>query len=1178
MNTTNISETVPTRMQIDEEEKEEESSELFNVDAYTTPELYLLLGFPDNGNEPDDDALEMRILQLIYRYNNEQNDVLSEFFTKVYARFFDIPTEEIQPTTTNSATTNRMPDQKPEWEVVGDQELTPANPVVIIDYPNGGINPIRKETLEQRITIDSASRARPLLTESTDFILNLGQTLRGVVKMRLDSFSIPYHWYTISSAYGSNVLYLRGNSPGINTSEHDIKIEILPGTYAPDALCEAVRKNILTLPATYPTIEFGDTDIVYSANSSRVDFIFNLRNAFNETHYYIDSINDFVYPNNNESRSTNLWSYLGFNEPVYDLSLVRSVTFARNPETILPNEPRLSFTSSNNTFYLIQYVPEHLSVTNAALAGVPNFNPTKTSTVVDTISFTLPNPSYLLPDLINAINTLIKSHPKIDPTYSGVESVYYSDANHEYSGSYILQWNFRLNRSTNRSPPFSKLVLKIPNTNEWVSSLNVGLQFSSTMASATLPSSETSSGYLFFELNNLRAETNLLAGDYKTTYTDENNETFIDTISYACNLLNLLADGYVALNRTIQLTVATKLSRSQYIAKINEAITNQIQTDANTDEIEENYDSNTKASIFNSDTNLAIINSESKFELQVDIDHIFDSTNFEVTVQSGDLLTLLGFESLSIIDANYSYVKPFPNAANIQLPSDTNICHVRLSESGELIFNQYTDSSGTRIDDVPVKFIHTGSNRNYTFDALFRQIQTSFAEFSWNGKKIFGGVNGTTITLGNAGNNTLITYLTLNINVLITEDDYTVTFTSDQFKTNLQLSSSVYNMVDVSRRNTYRVIVGSEAMDDDAVNIVDTTIRVTPDSVPGIATSGSYDIVIPANEYTRQELFSVLNTAFENNAITQGTRIYTVPDTVAGTEYTEIRWNINKAFMAKDYSLVFYDSERFVSCFIGNKSIRNAKSNSTLGWILGFQAYIEYPLEADAGQIDNITGYTYYDGSTNLYTYNPVSADTVVTPGSTPTIYADKVSIRGDVTINVNIYKNFYIIINDYNQNHVNDNVVTIAEPDQQTSLSYANRKFVECDPVTRQPTMTGVTRDKQTSMTQKFIYASSKMIEDQNERIGVSAKNIKGETIYMSNVFANIPLKIGEFGQTYTENSGTLSNQNRTFFGPINLSRMHVKLMNDRGDTVDLNGQNWSMSIICDVLYQSQTRKTEQK
>jgi hypothetical protein len=54
-----------------------------------------------------------------------------------------------------------------------------------------------------------------------------------------------------------------------------------------------------------------------------------------------------------------------------------------------------------------------------------------------------------------------------------------------------------------------------------------------------------------------------------------------------------------------------------------------------------------------------------------------------------------------------------------------------------------------------------------------------------------------------------------------------------------------------------------------------------------------------------------------------------------------------------------------------------------------------------------------------------------------------------------------------------------------------------------------------------------------------------------------------------YVDYGGTLQNQERTYFGPVNIHRMTVKLINDKGEVVDLNGANWSFSFICEQLYQ---------
>ena len=82
------------------------------------------------------------------------------------------------------------------------------------------------------------------------------------------------------------------------------------------------------------------------------------------------------------------------------------------------------------------------------------------------------------------------------------------------------------------------------------------------------------------------------------------------------------------------------------------------------------------------------------------------------------------------------------------------------------------------------------------------------------------------------------------------------------------------------------------------------------------------------------------------------------------------------------------------------------------------------------------------------------------------------------------------------------------------------------------------------------------------------------GKGPFAKDVFAVIPIKTNALnpGQVYTEFGGTLQNQERIYFGPVNISRMSVKLMTDRGDVVDLNNADWTFSLIAEQLYQSST------
>jgi len=56
--------------------------------------------------------------------------------------------------------------------------------------------------------------------------------------------------------------------------------------------------------------------------------------------------------------------------------------------------------------------------------------------------------------------------------------------------------------------------------------------------------------------------------------------------------------------------------------------------------------------------------------------------------------------------------------------------------------------------------------------------------------------------------------------------------------------------------------------------------------------------------------------------------------------------------------------------------------------------------------------------------------------------------------------------------------------------------------------------------------------------------------------------------GDIYSEFGGSLQNQTREYFGPVDIRRIALKLVTDKGDIVDLNGHNWSISFICEQLY----------
>jgi hypothetical protein len=228
---------------------------------------------------------------------------------------------------------------------------------------------------------------------------------------------------------------------------------------------------------------------------------------------------------------------------------------------------------------------------------------------------------------------------------------------------------------------------------------------------------------------------------------------------------------------------------------------------------------------------------------------------------------------------------------------------------------------------------------------------------------------------------------------------------------------------------------------------------------------------------------------------------------------------------------------------VGVTSVRNTTWDTTLGWVLGFRLSTEYMLS------------DYGSGQTIL--------------------------ITGDTGVSTNLFNYFMICLDDYNQNHLNDGLVTVTSKVTDVALpSYVNKSNFQCDPVSGLLTYDTTSNSQtETKLTQNQLYALTQIA---NERKSISTVLSNNTTInsksygsgpFVKDVFGLIPIKVSglENGSSYVEFGGTLQNQERLYFGPVNIHRMTVKLVSDRGDVVDLNGANWSFSLICEQLYKQQ-------
>jgi len=103
-------------------------------------------------------------------------------------------------------------------------------------------------------------------------------------------------------------------------------------------------------------------------------------------------------------------------------------------------------------------------------------------------------------------------------------------------------------------------------------------------------------------------------------------------------------------------------------------------------------------------------------------------------------------------------------------------------------------------------------------------------------------------------------------------------------------------------------------------------------------------------------------------------------------------------------------------------------------------------------------------------------------------------------------------------------------------------------------------------TLTQAQIYTINEIIKNRNKTISFRSKAPTN-----SDTFAIIPIKYGSMttGQLYTELSGQFQDNKRVYFGPVDIDRLRITLLDDKGNVVDLHGGDWCVTLISENLYQ---------
>jgi len=327
------------------------------------------------------------------------------------------------------------------------------------------------------------------------------------------------------------------------------------------------------------------------------------------------------------------------------------------------------------------------------------------------------------------------------------------------------------------------------------------------------------------------------------------------------------------------------------------------------------------------------------------------------------------------------------------------------------------------------------------------------------------------------------------------------------------------------------------------------------------------NVSIAPGNYSQTQFVSTLGASFASagfdpslNIVQYNQNSGNITLNFAGVSYTNSDGNIYS--ITTETSILFYDFTGEFQCNNTCYSKTHNFFNNTLGWLMGYRVpYLNVNLSGNIA----------------------------------PAI------------LDLNGPKYLILVIDDYNQNHVNNTLVSISQfsntlkmpsyysPDLPYTCTQPNQNSTNL-----QELIAGVTEqsifDFQNSNPLNGLLIAGKYNQDytstqvllpsaprtltqaQIYTINQISANSNNLTNYLSkapttsDILGILPIKTSTgvpTGTLIVDFSGSLKDNTRTYFGPVNIDRMAVKLLDDKGNVLNLNGNDWCVTLVCECLYQ---------
>lgn len=287
-------------------------------------------------------------------------------------------------------------------------------------------------------------------------------------------------------------------------------------------------------------------------------------------------------------------------------------------------------------------------------------------------------------------------------------------------------------------------------------------------------------------------------------------------------------------------------------------------------------------------------------------------------------------------------------------------------------------------------------------------------------------------------------------------------------------------------------------------------------------------IEIESGNYTNNNIITKINESIENSAN------YSTTDIEVSIDDLTNKVTIENKHGSDNYNFIFYDyldsDENFSNSYENSMSPDvQSKINNNLGWLLGFRT------------ID-------HTNNSLEYTLNANS------------------SLNAESLCYLPYTKYFVIVIDDMNRNQTNKGLVQISNDKpfiKKTNYFTEMDNSLNCLNNTNCQTYVD---NEGRKLTKNQIYSA---LQINNYRSTFNNKNSKLDANLINNVFAIVPFENKSLIWGSSMFTSDKNKFKRKYSGPVNISKMNIKLLDDKGNVINLNGAEWSFSMLSTHLYQ---------